>query len=689
MRNSAKVTVTHNCLQSWVLACEVRLSHRQGKTLKFAPKPLTFDEYFADICALAQDGKTHFYFDTSFLIWLTGVGASARADFFEWMVELGPDRFHVPNWSTHEYYRHHVNRQASENIETTAKKLTKFLDEAYVELLPAFCEGNLAEQLPPQQFQIAARSAFRALITFSEFARKWANNAYDANSAEVIEKIINKRGLRSGNMFRYLETIGVLKDNRYSGRIPPGFKDKNKSDTDEIGGNSAGDLMFWKEILDHAKRLNWGPLRRVTNVIILTNDGKTDWVRGGRPNGDLSREKFSSIRSSWDPLPLVHPTLEYEISTISKVERVALLNSMYLGTIFLKNNVKQAFAMAAVATRLTGSEAGVSEHYDDSRKSNLPTTPVAAASGVSTMSALSGQIGSVATSAGKATAAGAAPARSTEVAGETSGVQAIRLHTLPTSADLAAALFLDPADKKRSADNEFEVLLSQTRPTDPLSAMLTREWILSLTLVQAAWLGRNCMERANENKPLANDHILDLVSAMPNMPTYQAAAVFAGVLTSVYFDVSGKVRDRPFSTFLDRIVSYETSAFARPGIEALKGLLAEKQCKPLYFPDVNGAKLLANAICTNTPGKSRLESFSIHGFDVLDNTCGDDALRLKTLISVAKGASTLDDVLKAACRIYSIPVDRIELSGNLVRQVYFLDTQGFIDPGKLNEGEDE
>jgi hypothetical protein len=614
--------------------------------LKFAPKPLTFDEYYADIRALAQDSGTHFYFDTSFLMWLTGLGFAARADFLGWMDELGPQRFHVPDWSTHEYYRHHVNRQASENIETSSKKLKATVDDAYGTLLPAFCEGDEAASGPAHRFQMAARAAFRELIQFSEFAAKWARDSYDDSSAEVIEKIINVHGLKSGNMFRYLSTIGVLKDNRYSGRIPPGFQDKGKTDTAASGGNSAGDLMFWKEILDHAKRLNWGPRRKVKNVVILTNDGKTDWVRGGGVSGSMANESFGQIRSTWDPVPLVHPTLEYEISSVAKVRRVALLNGLYLGTIFLKSNVRQAFATAAVTTRLTGHAGGVEDYYKAQ-----PAPP------------------------------GGAP-------GAPKAGEAAQGAELPTASELSAALFLEPSAKAAAAEAFLVEAAGKMPPTAPWSDIVSGSQLQALTLAEAAWVGRKSMERASAGAPLALDHVQDLLAMLSGLPARTSCAIFAGALAAMYMETDGSLRESTFSTFLESLSRYQTSGFAAPAIEAVRAALDEKAFTPLYFPNVAGTKAPAKVLCTNSSGKSRLDALSINGRNVLDNTCVDEGLRLSVLVKAQKGPVTVGDVVRAACLLYAIPLQHVEIDSQ-TRQVTIHATQGFIDPRKLSEGEYE
>jgi hypothetical protein len=77
------------------------------KSLMHIPiKPESADDFIERVSGLLQDKRTHLYFDTPFLMWLTTIGPVSRQQFLAWAGTLG-DRTHVPLWSIHEYYRHH------------------------------------------------------------------------------------------------------------------------------------------------------------------------------------------------------------------------------------------------------------------------------------------------------------------------------------------------------------------------------------------------------------------------------------------------------------------------------------------------------------------------------------------------------------------------------------------------------
>lgn len=60
-----------------------------------------------------------------------------------------------------------------------------------------------------------------------------------------------------------IETEGAT---RYANKIPPGYKDKGKTN-----GNQYGDLIMWKELLRFAKKTK-------CDIILVSNDDKEDWI---------------------------------------------------------------------------------------------------------------------------------------------------------------------------------------------------------------------------------------------------------------------------------------------------------------------------------------------------------------------------------------------------------------------------
>ena len=76
-------------------------------------------------------------------------------------------------------------------------------------------------------------------------------------------------------------------EDRYKNKIPPGFKD-----TDKTGNRIYGDLVLWNQLLEYAKEKN-------KNIILVTDDNKEDWwwkLKGGKTFGPR-QELISEMKS--------------------------------------------------------------------------------------------------------------------------------------------------------------------------------------------------------------------------------------------------------------------------------------------------------------------------------------------------------------------------------------------------------
>jgi hypothetical protein len=288
------------------------------------------EDYYRDLTALLNAKGTHVYIDTSFLMWLSKLGSSARTEFFAWANEVGEDNIHVPLWASHEYHQHFIDLTILKSTKEFISKLNLAAKDFYVELLPAIVEANALPRWNSDQIKTDTRQAILELMRSSSVIESWSNETWDERSSAIIA-FINQRCLKSGSTFEYLNTIGQTTDNRFSGRVPPGFQDRVKKDSREGGGNRAGDLMFWKEILDHARNKNKFLRQGIKSIIVLTNDGKNDWIAGGNPaTSDGSIEALKGVQGEGTQIPIIHPMLEHEAQVYSKVRRVMLMNSFAL-----------------------------------------------------------------------------------------------------------------------------------------------------------------------------------------------------------------------------------------------------------------------------------------------------------------------------------------------------------------------
>ncbi|HEY9801406.1 MAG TPA: PIN-like domain-containing protein [Leptolyngbyaceae cyanobacterium] len=92
-----------------------------------------------------------------------------------------------------------------------------------------------------------------------------------------------------GERYSFDELMEIVKEGelRYRSKIPPGYADKD----DKKGLSIYGDLILWKQIIDHAKTVK-------KPVILIINDIKEDWCyknkrdRIEKPREELIREMY-------------------------------------------------------------------------------------------------------------------------------------------------------------------------------------------------------------------------------------------------------------------------------------------------------------------------------------------------------------------------------------------------------------
>ena len=102
-----------------------------------------------------------------------------------------------------------------------------------------------------------------------------------------------------GDPFSDEEAVELVKigEERFSQKIPPGFKDAKKSDNSEQSFRRFGDFFVWKQILNYSKENN-------QSVILVTDDRKEDWwtrFKGKtlQPRPELIREFKSETQNKF------------------------------------------------------------------------------------------------------------------------------------------------------------------------------------------------------------------------------------------------------------------------------------------------------------------------------------------------------------------------------------------------------
>jgi hypothetical protein len=270
---------------------------RRGLTLP--GRDLKFSEFHDRLRAVLVEPRLNIYIDTSLLMWLLKISATARREFLDWCDGTGrTGRVFVTTWCAHELYRHlreeSVLNQIRERVGNHRKVLedvVRFVDQSYDDSLCAATDfANKAAAIEGLRNSIGVVNK-----NLGQFLQQSLKPAYSSAEAEIRE-FVNTHSVWTDatNIVASVKTEFL---HRVEGRIPPGYEDQAKEE------NSFGDFIFWREVLAHADS---------NPVLILTNDCKADWVHvvsrienyQGKPLGRTPHNGFDAQSP--------HPFLTFE-----------------------------------------------------------------------------------------------------------------------------------------------------------------------------------------------------------------------------------------------------------------------------------------------------------------------------------------------------------------------------------------
>ncbi|MEA2906629.1 MAG: hypothetical protein QOI12_4016 [Alphaproteobacteria bacterium] len=591
--------------------------------------------------AAVSDESCHFYIDTSILIWATQIGKAARAQLTKWIEAVGQSRFHVPVWAAHEFFNHHVNDLIGRKLSEAADAMRKTADQTYSEIRPFL--GEALDERSPEDLHLQARDTLVQLKRLAADVGRWKEKHYQQHLQEVVDLISSLRLRHRPGILGFMSDIDVLERNRYAGRIPPGFKDRNKrekkldmdragSSAEFFGSNRYGDLMFWREVIEHASSST-----AVTGIVIISNDAKNDWQMGGGRSPDEDQE-MRELRKGWPPIPTVHPMLRYEANYAAAVNTVMLIDCEYLALLLRKTGVEaNEFVGAAISTRLPDPRSDAKEK----RKSKVREALAASGSAASVL-----ESDQVVTSSFALVRA----SRQKQVTGATK--------------TLLADMFDD-----QTSEQPFslpDVFLSNATTAD---------------LVQ---LGRGVHERATNGEALAVTRLTDLIAGLPDLPVGSATCLHFGVLISIYFDEENGVRLPPVALALDELMRFRRDDFAARSLEALE-FRFKNELKRSPFVVGRSKDVLDLTLRTKDVASSELHtitSLQVDGIELLTLAQSDETLRLNVLLE-NKTPVSLQELTDIVARSFGIPSSLIELGDRADRILSYDALTGIESPNAV------
>lgn len=492
-----------------------------------------------------------------------------------------------------------------------------FIDEAH---------GEGAED--PATIRSATRNALNALDRLASISRQW-HKSYQKHAAEVIA-FINATTPDQTPIYGYFSDLPGLGAGRFVGSIPPGFQDRRKKGSEPhpkenesapADSNRFGDLVFWKETLDHAE----GTGARA--IIVLTNDRKNDWHLGRSQSVKIEPDLLA-IKKDWEPVPRTHPMLVMEAKLAARVEEVELLDSPYLAALLREMAEVEVRAFADVAIVPDGT---VPEGEGERRDKLLKDRLSADAAQVAALAAEQGYIFPDAP------------------------------EVIVSPASLRRALL----DSRQPISDRGAMILEEWRstvaPRRPLREALAAEALDGLDQKELVKLARELHDRVLNAEAGYAEVLADLVSLLDAIPPDTSSCIYLGLLASMYMarDTNAS-RIPPRSPVAQLLLARQSTPVAVGPIAALAKRIRDNDFAPVYIPASDPRPVSATLDTEpNTPELDELRSLRIAGIELLTAAQTDDALRLAALFDAA-GAVDGDAIVRKACELFAIPSAQIE-----------------------------
>lgn len=609
--------------------------------------------FMTRLAALIKADGTHIYVDTSFLMWMTKIGSASRQELVVWLQTNCEGRVHVPIWAAHEYLKHHVAGTIISELTEKTNEVVDLVGRTYSYFRPFIDESYGKGAEDPSTIRAATRTALNALDRLASTSRQW-HKSYQKNADEVIE-FINATSPETTTIYDYFPQLGTVGAGRFIGSVPPGFQDRRKKGSSAYGdtklpedglagSNRYGDLVFWKELLDHAK------LTGASAIIVFTNDRKNDW-HYGRNQATGIDASLLAIKKSWKPVPRTHPMLILEAKQVAEINQVELLDSTYLAALLSAVSEHDVRAFIDVAIIPDGPEAETeSERRARAVQERVHTDTM------------------------KANAAAAEEG-----------------HLFPDAACVqnSPAAFRRALLESRTAVGErgqalLEELRAGVEARQPILHIVTQDKLDGLDHRELTRIARELHDRVVRVEPGFSEALADILSILGRLPENTAACIYLGFLASMYLDRDTNAsRFPPVSPLAQLLFSGQVEPYAANAVAVVRKRLMDNDQAPLYLPSVDVVPISAILdIESDSPGLDQLRSLRIADVELLTPAQHDETLRLSALFYPDQSVNG-DVIVRKACELFALPEEQIELQGSFAQTYNLTENIGFKRPADV------
>lgn len=252
---------------------------------------------------LWKNDKTLFVFDANVLLNLYGYAKQTRDDFFK-ILESINEKLWIPYHAGLEYQNKRLSiirreKVVFNDIEKNLAKIQNIFTNDFKQL-------ELKRRFPKlsERTENLEKSISKSISDYKRSVLHWNKEQPCVRSHDGIrEKLNNLFENKVGEKPVDQEWLNNLYNEgaeRFKNKVPPGFKDVDKSNKNNNthffydGLNyerQYGDLIMWKQIIEKAKDDN------VENIIFITDDAKDDWWYTIDSNGKKSVGPLAQLQA--------------------------------------------------------------------------------------------------------------------------------------------------------------------------------------------------------------------------------------------------------------------------------------------------------------------------------------------------------------------------------------------------------
>jgi PIN like domain len=617
----------------------------------------TPEEYCLKAASRFKDPKCQIYIDTSFLMWLAKIGPTARQEFVDWIDKTSAGRYVVPVWAAHEYQQHHSRKTVlKEGLEPLVKTINSAGRSLYKQLHP-YLQSPLPEGKPDaSEQQTEVLELLRDVSKLATTLESW-KETFQSNSTDVLA-FINKHPALGSGVLEHIAKIQTVGELRYDGRIPPGFQDRGKSarvdtvdgEDVQVGSNRWGDLTFWLEVIQLAKRA------KAQTILVLTNDRKNDWKFGASQSAKSTDEALKELADSWN-VPTAHPMLVYEAANSAGASDVLLVDALSLSGILALAGESNTANLRRAASVPTPPAA-------PTRKQDLKSRARAAMSSAASVSP------DVAPETSTKTSSSGVPSKQSFAAASAFKISAVTLR-------LALEASRQPIQGRPAA--LVETCVSAWQAGRSLVDEVTSHGFDGFAMRDVVAFARGMHEEALTDPAVASLPMSDLVDALDEWDEAVASSIYLGFLASAYFE-PGTLKPRIVAENpqLQALLEKFSSDFGCAPVEAIAKKLEAGTPRPIYLPNTTERKVSVRIRHEIIDDKILISSMLLDDLLIFEEAQGHKELQLRELLGVER--ANAEAIAHTVGSVYAIPVRQIAIIDSPTQEFEISPTAGLVAP---------